>query len=73
MKIIELDKRYCRECYGGDFKKMLRAGDGLVFDDARIKSAFAFGRGTAEDMRRYMRDNAVYARFYDAEKQCFIA
>lgn len=72
MKIAEIDIAYCRKEYGGNAKRMIAAGDALIFDDDRVKSAFNFGNGTEKDLCRYIADNRKYALFYDLENNCFI-
>lgn len=71
MKIAEIDIAYCRKEYGGDAKRMIAAGDALIFDEDRVKSAFNFGNGTEKDLRRYIANNRKYMRFYDLENNCF--
>lgn len=72
MKILELDKKYCREYYNGKYQPMIDAEDGVIFDDERIRHAFNFGNGTERDMQRWIKDNRQYARFYDMENHKFI-
>ena len=68
---------YCIDCEkdekrgGGDAKRMIAAGDALIFDEDRVKSAFNFGNGTEKDLRRYIANNRKYMRFYDLENNCF--
>lgn len=72
MRILELDKKYCREYYNGKYQPMIDAEDGVIYDDERIRHAFAFGKGTEKDMQRYMNDNRKYARFFDLDRREFI-
>lgn len=72
MRILELDKGYCRREYNGKYQPMIDAEDGVIFDDERIRHAFAFGNGTTKDMKRYMNDNRNYARFYDLDRREFV-
>lgn len=72
MAILELYRRFCREEYNGNFDKMVEEKDGIIFDDERIKRAFNFGNGTAEDMKKHMRNNNMYCRYYDMESHTYI-
>lgn len=36
MKIIELSKKYCMNCYGGNYDEMIKNQDGIIFDDEMI-------------------------------------
>lgn len=79
MKILELDRRECREEYGGNWARMLEvvrhwaeSTPCVIWDNEKIRHAFNGGEGTPKDMRRMMRDNRIYCRFYDLEKETFI-
>lgn len=37
MKVIELSKKYCKDYYNGNFDEMVKAQDGVIYDDERIK------------------------------------
>jgi hypothetical protein len=72
--IIEVCKKndpYLKKYYNNDPLAMVKAGDGLLWDNDRIRSAFNFGRGTEKDLYRYMNDNKMFCAFYDTEKRCF--
>ena len=71
MKIAEIDIDFCRKEYDGNAKRMIAAGDALIFDDERIKRAFNFGNGTEKDMRRHIENNRKFCRYYDLENSCF--
>ena len=73
MKIIELDKRFCREEYGGNYQRMIEEEDGVIFDDERIRNAFSGGHGTGKDLMRFINDNRIFARYYDMENHKYIA
>lgn len=61
--ILEISKNYVKKFYNGDLKKAIAEKDGAAWTPERIKAAFNFGRGTPEDLRRYMADNAAYSYF----------
>lgn len=72
--IIEVCKKgdpYLKQHYNNDPLVMVKAGDGLFWDDKRIRSAFNFGHGTERDLQRYINDNKHFAAFYDTEKRAF--
>lgn len=72
MKILELDRKEAREIYNNNYKKMISQNDGVLYDDERIKKAFNFGRGTINDLQRYINNNRQYCRYYDIEDKRYI-
>ena len=72
MKILELDRKEAREIYNNNYKKMIAQNDGVLYDDERIKKAFNFGRGTINDLQRYINNNRQYCRYYDIEDKRYI-
>lgn len=65
MKIIELSKNCCKRFYDGNYHKMIESMDGIIFDDKRIKEAFCFHNGKAEDFLIYVKNNRAYCRYFD--------
>ena len=72
MKILELDKNFCRKYYNGNYKKMIEKLDGLIFDERTTRRAFSFGNGTEKDLMRYIKDNRQYCKYYDLENNAYI-
>ena len=77
MKILELDRKEAREIYNNNYKKMIAQNDGVLktfTEDQlfRIKKAFNFGRGTINDLQRYINNNRQYCRYYDIEDKRYI-
>lgn len=73
--ILEVCKKndpYLKEHYNNNPLNMVKAMDGILWDDARIKHAFNFGNGTKKDFLRYMKDNKCFCAFYDLEAKAFI-
>lgn len=63
--IVWYDKEELRTTYHGDLNAMREAGDGLVWDERRIESAFRFGHGTYEDLFESMRNNQEFNIYVD--------
>lgn len=72
MKILELDRKQARELYNNNYKKMIAQNDGVLYDDERIKKAFNFGRGTINELQKYINNNRQYCRYYDIEDKRYI-
>lgn len=72
MKIIELDRNYCREHYNGNYSKMIENEDGVIFDDNTIKLAFNFHNGTNEHLKCHIENNRQYCRYYDLENNKYV-
>lgn len=72
MKILEIDKKYCKKYYNNDYKTCIEELDGVLYDDNIIKRTFNFGNGTVEDLKRYIECNRKYCRYYNLETQKFI-
>lgn len=72
MEILELSRDYVRKYYGGNFRAAAAAGDGLKFDEQTTRAAFNFGNGRPEDLKKHMRNNGEFCRYYDAEKKIFL-
>lgn len=65
MLVIELSKSYCNNFYNNDFNAMIKALDGVIFDDVQIKKAFNFGNGSIKDFKAYINNNKSYCKYYD--------
>lgn len=72
MMVYELCRKDLREEFKNDAKKMIRGKMYILWDEERVKHAFNFGNGTMKDFKRYMKDNKIYCRYYDAESKSFI-
>ena len=72
MKSIELSKKYCMNCYGGNYDEMIKNQDGIIFDDEMIRKAFKHGSGGSKDFKEYMQWNRPFCRYYDLENQKYI-
>ena len=72
MKVLELSKDYAKKFYNGDYKKMIDAMDGVLYDDDNIKKAFNNGNGSFNHLMRYINDNRKQAKYYDLNKKCYI-
>lgn len=79
MKILELYKRFLREEYKNNVKKMIEAEDGLIFTQNNIIDCFCGGyirprtlEEATKQLKRYMQDNKQYCLFYDMETGKFI-
>ena len=72
IRILELSKDYAKKFYNGDYKKMIDALDGVLYDDENIKQAFNFGNGSFKHFMRWMKDNHQQMKYYDLNKECFI-
>jgi hypothetical protein len=44
---------------------MIKALDGVLFDDVQIKKAFNFGNGSIKDFKEYINNNKSYCKYYD--------
>lgn len=60
MMYLELSKNYINKCYNGNKKEAIKAKDGIVFDDEKVKNAFSDGWN---GFFRYMNDNRQYCYF----------
>lgn len=72
MNIIELDKKFCKEDYNGNYEEMIKAKDGVIFTDEVVKSAFNFGNGTEKDLKKHIENNRCFCKYYDLDKKQFI-
>lgn len=72
MRILEMSRSCCRSDYAGNFSAMIAAGDGIIYDDERIRHAFNFGNGTPTDFRQYVENNRKYSRYYDLDSRAYI-
>lgn len=72
MKILELDRKFAREDYNNNYEEMIARNDGILYDNERIKRAFAYGRGTIDDLKKHIENNRKYCKFYDIEHKRFI-
>ena len=72
MEVLELSKNYCERFYNGDFDKMIKEKDGIIFDNKTIKSAFNFGKGRKKDFKRYMENNKIFCKYYDLKNKKYI-
>ena len=65
--IIEICNQAIRET---GIKQAIKDGFFMIWDEARIKSAFSFGRGTMEDFNRYKKDNSPrYCTIIDIDQK----
>lgn len=64
MLLYEINKKYIREM---GLEKAIERELYIVRDDNFVKHAFSLGRGTKNDMNRYMRDNKCFCVWIDAE------
>ena len=61
MLVYEISKNAVKIC--GSVEKAIAAGAYNTWNNERVKLAFNFGRGTEEDFKRYMIDNAPFCYF----------
>ncbi len=61
--ILEIGKTYIQRYYNGNLKAAIKAKDGILWTDERIKAAFNFGNGSASDLKRYINNNRQFAYF----------
>lgn len=60
MMYLELSKSYINKHYNGNKQEAIKAKDGIIFDDEKVKKAFADGWN---GFFRYMNDNKQYCYF----------
>lgn len=60
MMYLELSKNYINKHYSGNKKDAIKAKDGIIFDDEKVKNAFSDGWN---GFFRYMNDNRQYCHF----------
>ena len=51
MAYLELSKKYIDKYYNGNKKDAIKAKDGIIFDDEKVKNAFSDGWNGFLDMR----------------------
>lgn len=61
--ILEISRKYLKEFYNNNLEKIVKAKDGILWNEETIKKAFNFGNGTQKDFKRYQRDNSKYCIF----------
>ena len=61
--ILEIGKTYIQRYYNGNLNAALKAKDGILWTDEKIKAAFNFGNGSMSDFKRYISNNRRYAHF----------
>lgn len=66
MKVFEIDKADYKKC-GGNLQKIISEGLYIERNSEFVKNAFNFGNGTEKDFARYIKDNRIFCKFYDAE------
>ena len=60
---LEVDKTNAKKC--GSIEKAIEEGFCIAWEDEKIKNAFNFGRGTLEDLKRYMDANRSFCFFVE--------
>ena len=60
MMYLELSKNYINKHYNDNKKEAIKAKDGIIFDDEKVKNAFSDGWN---GFFRYMNDNRQYCHF----------
>lgn len=60
MSYLELSKKYIDKCYNGNKKEAIKAKDGIIFDDEKVKKAFSDGWN---GFFRHMNNNKQYCYF----------
>lgn len=60
MIYLELSKNYINKNYNGNQKEAIKAKDGIVFDDEKVKNAFSDGWN---GFFRYVNNNKPYCYF----------
>ena len=63
--IIEIDKKILKTECNNNIEIALKDGWFLDWNPERVKSAFAFGKGTIKDLNRYINDNKQFAVFIE--------
>jgi len=61
--ILEIGKSYVERFYNGNLNAAVKAEDGTLWTDERIKAAFNFGNGRKSDLKKYMENNRSLAYF----------
>lgn len=64
MKVLELSKDGCKKFYNGNYKEMIKEEDGVIWDTNK--------NTTEEKLKRYMKNNKEFCRFYDLESKKYI-
>ena len=65
MRVLEIPRTIFRES-GGNVAECIRSGFYILWTPEKIRSAFAFGNGTAADFEQYRQNNKKYLVFIEA-------
>lgn len=78
MLVIELDKAYCNKEYEGNYKAMINAQDGVIFDEKTVQTGLSYFTPlrTLEEywevLKHHISLNRDIYLFYDMEKHEYI-
>lgn len=61
--ILEIGKTYIQRHYNGNLKAAVKAKDGILWTDERIKAAFNNNEGSVSNLKEHINNNRPYAHF----------
>lgn len=63
--ILEISRKYLKEFYNNNLEEIVKAKDGILWDEKRIQLAFNFGKGTHKHFRQYQKNNQKYCIYVE--------
>ena len=72
MKIAEINKKLLKQIFNGNIQAVIDNDYFILYDDEQIKNAFNSGKGTKQDLTRYINDNRCFCVYYDLEAEVCI-